>query len=210
MLPLIFLIGVSMSNIDVDTLDKKAINNLEAASIWLVTKVTGKLYSDSSYAESLPHDLVHKYKLALDTIPKVNAGPEILRYIIKSRGIYYDIILLSDIEHNDEIYEYWKFSITTKKWATKQGNECRFMITKAPDKKGERIILRTENHFFHSYEEDDIMIFNLDYKNLKLRYKLRPWYFKQCFENYPELTKEEIIILEDGSYKAVPYSPPSP
>ncbi len=195
-----------MANASTYELDQTAIKNLEDSSIWLITEATGKLYADTAYSERLQKELIHKYQLNSYNAPRINSGVEILRYIPKARGIYYDIELLKNVEFDNELYEYWRISITSLNWATLQLKECRFIIAKTPNKTQNRTIIKTEKQFFHLFSIDNTVIFNFDYMHdLKLRYKLRPWYFKKCYINYQEITKDKIVILNDGSYKAIPY-----
>lgn len=190
-----------MSNANDIELDKNAIERLEAASVWLITEVTGQLYSDRSFSDVLPRELIKRYKLTSLNSPKVNGENHILRFIPKSRGIYYDIELMEEAEHQGQIYEYWKIYISSKSWATKQGNECRFLVTRAANKSAQRQIVKDEKQFFHSYYVDHTSVLNLDYQDdLKLRYKLRPWALKECFQNYPQITQEKIMLLPDGKY----------
>ena len=200
---LLIIFGISMANASTQELDQTAIKDLEDSSIWLITEATGKLYADPSYSSRLQQELFHKYQLNTHNSPKLNAGSEILRYIPKARGIYYDIELLKNAEFWNDLYEYWIIYITSLEWATAQLKECRFIVTKTPNKIQNRVILKMEKQFFHSFNVNNTVVFNLDYKHdLQLRYKLRPWYFEKYFINYPEITKEEIVILNDGSYKA--------
>jgi hypothetical protein len=95
--------------------------------------------------------------------------------------------------------------VTSDKWATKQGEHCYFLVTKAKTQTETRTVLQSSSQFFHNYKQGDIMILALDYeKDLKLRYKLSPWYFKQCYEQYPAMIKEKVIVLRDGSYQVIP------
>ena len=199
-------IGVSMSSASELELNQKAINNLQQSSHWLITEATGRVYENPDYVESLKHELIKRFKVTLYSTPKLNNKTSILRYIPKSRGIYYDIELLKDATYNGEIYEYWFISISHKEWATKQGAKCQFIITQSPSKTKKRTILKNESQFFHVYDVNNQNVINLDYKNdLPLRYKLLPWNFKQCYENYPKLTKEKVVVLQDGSYVTSPY-----
>ncbi len=190
-----------MTYADDTKLDERAVKRLDAASLWLITDAAGQLYSDPSFSETLPNELIEKYKLTFLNSPKLNGENHILRYIIKSRGIYYDIELLQDAEYQKQIYEYWKIYISSKSWATKQGNECRFLVTRSTDKFSQRQIIKDEKQFFHSCDVGDTEVLNLNYlDDLKLRYKLRPWLLKEYFKDYPEINQTEIILLPDGSY----------
>ena len=193
-----------MSNTNKEELDQKAITRLQASSQWLITEATGKIYANPDYAKAVTHDLIKHFQVALDGTPALNSDPTILRYMPKSRGVRYDIELLKNSAYKDETYEYWRIFVTSDKWATKQGKHCYFLVTKARSQTEKRTVLQTSSQFFHSYKQGDITILALDYeKDLKLRYKLSPWHFKQCYEQYPKITKEEVIVLRDGSYQVI-------
>jgi hypothetical protein len=201
---LIFL-GACMSNTNQEELDQKAVKRLQASSNWLITEATGKIYANPDYLKVINHDLIRHFQVALDGVPSLNSDPTILRYMPKSRGIRYDIELLKNTTYQNEVYEYWRIFVTSDKWATKQGNKCYFLVTKAATQIEKRTTLKISSQFFHNYKQEDTTILALDYeKDLKLRYKLSPWYFKQCYEKYPKIIKEKVIVLHDGSYQVIP------
>lgn len=195
-----------MSNANVIELDNNAIMRLDESSAWLIEQATGRLYLDNSYSEKLIEELARNFKLTFEASPQFNVVSELPRYIIKARGIYYDIKLLTSAEYEDNFYEYWVILITSLDWATNQANKCKFIVTKTRKKTEKRMILKKEIQFFHNFKIDGKEVISLDYENdLKLRYSLLPWYFRDCYENYQELKEEEVVIRKDGSYTIIPY-----
>lgn len=199
------LLGVLMSSTNGNELNRKSIEKLENSSRWLITEATGRVYADPNYTKSLVHDLIKRFKVTLYGTPKLNNGSSILRYIPKSRGIYYDIELLKDATYDNEVYEYWVILISYKGWASKQDGKCHFIVTKSQSKTEKRTILKDEPIFFHIYRVGGHNVIDLDYeKDLSIRYKLMPWDFKKCYKDYPKMTNEKIVILNGSFYKTIP------
>jgi hypothetical protein len=190
---------------DQEALDQKAITRLQVSSQWLIKEATGKIYANPAYAKAVTHDLIKHFQVSLEGTPALNSHPTILRYMPTSRGIRYDIELLKHTTYNHEVYEYWSIFVTSAKWATQQEKQCYFLVTKANNQTAPRTVLQSGAQFFHKYKQGDTTILTLDYeKNLGLRYKLSPWYFQQCYTHYPQLIKEKVIVLRDGTYQTIP------
>lgn len=190
-----------------EELDKKGLERLEKTTEWLITEATGSLHKDPNQIDNIESTLINKFKLRLYNTPKINpVAPIKLRYIISSRGIYYDINLIEKSYHKDKLYEYWVITITSLDWATTQLKDTVFLVSETSSEKSDRTIIARDSQFFSTFEIDQTKILEIDFQNnIKLRYSLKPWYFNTNYSKYPDLTSKEVIILENGEYKLIPY-----
>ena len=170
-------------------LDQAAIERLEAATLWLITEATPRLFAAPDSGPEITRELIAKHRVGSYIVPGIGEEYEIVRYIPKSRGLYYDISLLTATEHAGRRYEYWVVFRLSKDWATPKLNDCRFIITSSNGAVGIREIVENRREFFHNFRVSGTTIFDLDYRDPKLRSKLGPQDSPGCFADYPELMR---------------------
>ena len=171
------------ANIDRE-LDQAAIDRLESATRWLITDATPRLYSGTATGEQIVKELIHRHKVTSYIVPRIGDDYELVRYIPKSRGLYYDVLLLTSTTHQGRRYEYWVVFRTSKDWATLKMHDCRFLIATSSDERTKRTIVQSQRTFIERYYENGTAILDLSDLNPALRAKLRPDEFEGCYEHH--------------------------
>jgi len=81
----------------------------------------------------------------------------------------------------------------------------QFFVTKTGDVKGTRKIIKESDQFFHEFSIDDKAVLNIDAENdMEIRKTLGAWIAPQHFKNYPQLTRDEVILDAEGNYSLKP------
>jgi hypothetical protein len=188
-------------------LDDTAVARLEDASKWLMTEAVAGLYQKPDIGEKIQSLLVERFGLRSYNHPQLDTDNGQPRFIPFTRGIYYDISVVTSQTFNNNYFEYWIIAATQQAWASTSERCCRFIVTRAQSNKADRTIIKNEGSFFAHYDVDGRVIFKLSPEtDLELRNRLTPWLLSGCFENFPELLDKEVGILQDGTYVLRPIS----
>lgn len=187
---------------------ERAVKRLNASSRWMIENGIRVALTDPDYKSNILDTLVNKFGVTPFSDPGLDNEDELARFIIKSYTIYFDINLLKRARHDDSIYEYWVISTSTSSQSLKAPlytSAREFFITKTDNLKGTRTIIKESDQFFHEFSVNNKIVLSIDAENdMEIRETLGAWIAPQHYKNYPQLTRDEVILDAEGNYSLVP------
>jgi hypothetical protein len=185
---------------------ERAVQRLEASSRWMIENGIREVLTDPDYKSNVLNTLIDKFGVTPFSDPGLANEDELARFIIKSYTIHYDINLIQRVRHNDSIYEYWVTATSSQSLkAPLYASARQFFVTKTDNLKGTRKIIKESDQFFHEFSVDNNGVLSIDAENnMEIRETLGAWVAPQHYKNYPQLTRDEVILDAKGNYSLAP------
>ena len=181
---------------------QRAIEDLDVASHWLIENAIQKVLTKPDGKSSVSNTLIDEFSVIPFSEPGPDREDELPRYIIDALTIFYDINLIQRTRYKGSIYEYWVISTSSRALKPPAYDSARkFIISQADSLIGKRSIIKESDQFFHEFSVGDKAVLNIDAENdMEIRETLGAWIAPQYFKNYPQLTRDEVILDAEGNY----------
>ena len=177
----------------------KAIKDLNAASRWSIENGIMEYYGHDRDIGWIQKKTRDEWAVTTYSGPVIDSDQFMARFMIKAVGIHYELLVMERMEYNNSVYEYWVQKVSGSELSGKIDWQCKFMVTRADDVKGEREVLKEETQFFESYQIDDSTSLKFPVGNVKSLYDLAAWLYPDCYKN-SDLKNHKVIANESGEY----------
>lgn len=198
---LVFLLLVSSGGQsappDEEQLINYAVERLNAASRWIIEEGI-HVYSQQG-RKGLDRKLFDEWIVGLYFPPNLEERGYLARFIIKTRGIYHDIVKVYREQVGGDYYEFWVVKVTGLDWSG-VSNRADFFVTRAQAVYGVREILKQSDQFLPRYQVEGGKEVVLPVDDLRILYWLKAWLFP---DNYRGLDVDDMKVFLDrnGNYK---------
>ena len=173
---------------DEEQLVNEAVENLNAASRWLIEEGT-HVYTQKGY-QALHSKLFNEWVVLLSS---VNEHHYRARFVIKTRGIYYDIMNVYREKVGRDYYAFWIVKVTG---LDRHGgsNRAEFFVTKTQVSSGIREIVKQSDQFLprHQVEGGQEVVLPVD--DLAILFFLQAWLFP---DNYRGVDVNDMKVFID-------------
>ena len=189
---LVFLLLVSTGGHsappDDEQLVNEAVENLNAASRWLIEEGT-HVYTRKGY-QAVHSKLFNEWVVLLSSVNEYHYRA---RFVIKTRGIYYDIMNVYREKVGRDYYAFWTVKVTG---LDRYGgsNRAEFFVTKTQVSSGIREIVKQSDQFLprHQVEGGQEVVLPVD--DLAILYFLQAWLFP---DNYRGVDVNDMKVFID-------------
>lgn len=192
---LVFLLLVSTGGqsapLDDERLINKAVEDLNAASRWIIEEGI-HVYSQQG-KKGLDSKLFNEWIVRLYADPYLEELDHLARFIIKTRGIYHNIINVYREKVGGDYYEFWIVNVTGLDWSG-VSNRADFFVTKTQAVYGIREILKQSDQFLPRYQVEGGREVVLPADDLRILYYLKAWLFP---DNYRGVDVNDMKVFMD-------------
>lgn len=180
-------------SVDDDFYKNKMIKNMNDASRWVIED--GVYTFSEKGKEGLHRKLVDTWSVQIWADPWVESERYLARFLIKGRGINYDIHNLYREKVKGHFYEFWLIKVAGREWSG-EVDRSEFFLTKTDGNYGRRIILKESDQVIESYDIDGVTI-RLPVDNLELLYDMQAWLFPSNYAN-SKLKDKKVVMDSEG------------
>lgn len=199
---LVFLLCVSTGGQsappDEEQLINGAVEDLNAASRWIIEE--GIHFYTQQGAKALNSKLRKEWILGMYGVrPYLEESGYLARFIIKTRGIYHNIINVYREQVGGDYYEFWIVNVTGLDWSG-ISSRAEFFVTRTQAVYGIREILKQSDQFLPRYQVEGGKEVVLPVDDLEILYYLNAWLFP---DNYRGVDVDDMKVFLDrkGNYK---------
>ena len=176
---------------DEEQLINEAVERLNGASRWIIEEGI-HFYTQHGY-KALNSKLFDEWILRLYAGPTLEEYNYLARFILKSRGIYHNIINLYREQVGGDYYEFWVVNVTGLDWSG-VSNRAEFFVTKTQAIYGTREILKQSDQFLPRYQVDGGKEVVLPVDDLQILYNMKAWLFP---DNYRGMDVKDMKVFAD-------------
>ena len=176
---------------DEQQLINKAVEDLNGASRWIIEEGI-HVYSQQG-KKALDSKLFDEWIVDLYAAPYLEELSYLARFIVKTRGIYYNIINIYREEVGGDYYDFWIINVTGLDWSG-VSNRAEFFVTRTQTVYGIREILKQSDQFLPRYQVKGGKEVVLPADDLVILYHLKAWLFP---DNYRGIDVDDMKVFMD-------------
>ena len=176
---------------DEEQLINKAVEDLNAASLWIIEEGI-HVYTQQG-KKGLDRKLFDEWIVGLYAGPTLEEYNYLARFILKTRGIYHNIINLYREQVGTDYYEFWVVNVTGLDWSG-VSNRAEFFVTKTQAVYGTREILKQSDQFLPRHQVDGGKEVVLPVDDLQILYNMKAWLFP---DNYRGMDVKDMKVFAD-------------
>ena len=177
-------VGVHAEVKDDAFLDKRAINWIKAATVWVIEDGIHTYYQEGK--EGVEKKLDDKYQFGVSLegsdMPFIESDGYLAKFPLTTRGASYQVIDLYRETLPGGIYEFWLVKVFSDHNSS-DTNRSMFYVTRADEVRGRREILHKSDRFIERYEVAPGTVFVFPVDDLEVLSKMDAWLYP---ESYPD------------------------
>ena len=182
---------------DEQQLINQAVEDLNGATRWIIEEGI-HVYSQQG-RKGLDSKLFDEWLVRLYFPPYLEEYHHRARFIIKTRGIYHNIINLYREQVGGDYYEFWIVKVTGLDWSG-VSNRAEFFVTRTRAVYGIREILKQSDQFLPRYRVDGGKEVVLPADDLRILYWLKAWLFPDNFRGM-DVNDMKVFMDRKGNIK---------
>jgi hypothetical protein len=182
-----------------DEIKINAIKNLNGAARWSIENGIMKYYRHDKDKMWIQEKTSDEWAVSIYSSPIIDSDQFMARFVIKTVGIYYELLAMERLDYNNSVYEYWVQKISGSELSSKIDWHCTFIVTRADDVRGKREILKEETQFFEPYQIDTSKILEFPVDDVESLFDLSAWLYPDSYKN-SDLKNYKVIETKSGEY----------
>ena len=193
---LVFLLLVSTGGQgappDEEQLIKQAVEDLNGATRWVIEE--GIHFYSQHGDKALDRKMFKEWVVGVYGDPILEErGHRLARFVLKTRGIWHNIVNLHREQVGGDYYEFWVVKVTGLDWSG-VSNRAEFFVTRTQAVYGTREILKQSDQFLPRYQVEGGREVVLPVDDLEILYYLKAWLFP---DNYRGLDVDDMKVFAD-------------